>query len=73
MLSGTVMLSLATGIGITLIEPGYAWTIHMTFHNLADNASELSIVGHLPVQAQINSNCESGAEYVWDNIDVFTA
>ena len=40
----TVMLSLATGIGFALIQPGYAWSTHMTFHNLADNASELSIV-----------------------------
>jgi len=40
----TVVLSIATGVGITLIQTGYSWSTHMTFHNLADNASELSIV-----------------------------
>ncbi len=44
----------------------------MTFHNLADNASELSIVAASSCTAQVNSNCEAGAEYVWYNIDIFT-
>ena len=35
----TVMLSLATEICITLLQPGYAWSTHMTSHNLADNVS----------------------------------
>ena len=45
------MLSLATGIGFALIQPGYAWSTHTTFHNLADNASELSIVAVFPVES----------------------
>jgi len=68
----TVVLSIATGMGITLIQTGYSWSTHMTFHNLADNASELSIVAASSCTAQVNSNCEAGAEYVWYNIDVFT-
>jgi hypothetical protein len=45
----------------------------MTFHNLADNASQLIIadVGST-CTAQVNSNCEAGADYVWYTIGVFT-
>jgi hypothetical protein len=68
----TVVLCIATGMGITLIQTVYSWSTHMTFHNLADNASELSIVAASSCTAQVNSNCEAGAEYVWYNIDVYT-
>jgi hypothetical protein len=69
----TVVFSIAIGMGITSVQPGYSWGTHMTFHNLADNASQLSIadVGST-CTAQVNSNCEAGAEYVWYTIDVYT-
>ena len=67
-----VVFSIATGIDITLLQTGYSWSTHMTLHNLADNASELSIVAASSCTAQVNTNCEAGAEYVWYNIDVFT-
>lgn len=69
----TVVFSIAIGMGITLVQRGYSWGTHMTFHNLADNASQLSIadVGST-CTAQVNSNCEAGADYVWYTIDVFT-
>jgi len=72
-----VVFSVVTGIGVTLFQTSYAWSTHMTFHNLADNASQLSIAdatGKSPstCTAQVNSNCEAGAEYVWYTIDVFT-
>lgn len=72
-LLGTLVLSVVTGMGITLIQTAYSWGTHMTFHNLADNASQLSIadVGST-CTAQVNSNCEAGADYVWYTIDVFT-
>jgi hypothetical protein len=54
------------------IQVGYSWSTHMTLHNLADNATELSIVAASSCTAQVNSNCEAGAEYVWYNIDIFT-
>ena len=45
----------------------------MTFHNLADNASQLIIADvSSTCTAQVNSNCEAGADYVWYTIDVFT-
>jgi hypothetical protein len=72
----TVVLSIATGMGITFIQTGYAWSTHMTFHNLADRASQLSIVDAIALgvdstcTAQVNSNCEAGADYVWYTIDV---
>jgi hypothetical protein len=69
----TVVLSFATGMSITLIQTGYSWGTYMTFHNLADQPSQLSIadVGST-CTAQVNSNCEAGADYVWYTIDVFT-
>src|SRR4029078_2966824 len=67
-----VVFTIATGIDITLFQTGYSWSTHMTLHNLADNASELSIVAASSCTAQVNTNCEAGAEYVWYNIDVFT-
>ena len=69
----TVVFSIVVGMGITLVQTGYSWDTHMTFHNLADNASQLSIadVGST-CTAQVNSNCEAGADYVWYTIDVFT-
>jgi len=69
----TVVFSIATGLSIALIQTGNSWGTHMTFHNLADNASNLSIadVGST-CTAQVNSNCEAGADYVWYTIDVFT-
>lgn len=66
------VLSIAFGIGIMSIQIGYSWSTHMTLHNLADNATELSIVAASSCTAQVNSNCEAGAEYVWYNIEVFT-
>jgi hypothetical protein len=68
-----VVLAIAIGIGMTMIKTGYAWSTHMTFHNLADNASQLIIadVGST-CTAQVNSNCEAGADYVWYTIDVFS-
>lgn len=46
-----------------MMQKGYAWSTHMTLHNLADNATELDIVAASSCTAQINSNCEAGAEY----------
>jgi len=66
-----VVFSIATGLSIALIQTGYSWGTHITFHNLADNASELSIVA-ASCTAQVNSNCEAGADYVWYTIDVYT-
>lgn len=57
----TVVFSIATGIGITMMQKGYAWSTHMTLHNLSDNATELSIVAASSCTAQVNSNCEAGA------------
>jgi hypothetical protein len=68
----TVVLSIATGMSIMSIQTGYSWSTHMTLHNLADNVTELAIVAASSCTAQMNSNCEAGAEYVWYNIDVFT-
>jgi len=67
-----VVFSIATGLSIALIQTGYSWGTHTTFHNLADNASELSIVAASSCTAQVNSNCEAGADYVWYTIDVYT-
>ena len=68
-----VVLSIAIGMGMTLIRTGYASSTHMTLHNLADNASQLSIaLADSTCTAQVNSNCEAGAEYVWYTIDVYT-
>jgi hypothetical protein len=71
----TAVFSIAIGIGIihSLVQIGYSWGTHMTFHNLSDNASQLSIadVGST-CTAQVNSNCEAGADYVWYTIDIFT-
>ncbi|HEY7109730.1 MAG TPA: hypothetical protein VH415_09900 [Nitrososphaeraceae archaeon] len=69
----TVVFSIAIGMGIIIVHTGYSWDTHMTFHNLADNASQLIIadVGST-CTAQVNSNCEAGADYVWYTIDVFT-
>jgi hypothetical protein len=68
----TVVFSVAIGIGVTMMQKGYAWSTHMTLHNLADNATELDIVAASSCTAQVNSNCEAGADYVWYTIDVFT-
>jgi hypothetical protein len=68
----TVVFSIATGMGITMMQKGYAWSTHMTLHNLADNATELDTVAASSCTAQVNSNCEAGAEYVWYTIDVYT-
>ena len=68
-----VVLSIAIGMGMTLIRTGYASSTHMTLHNLADNASQLTIaLADSTCTAQVNSNCEAGAEYVWYTIDVYT-
>lgn len=68
-----VVLSIATGMGVNLIQTGYASATHMTFHNLADQPSQLSIaVTGSTCTAQVGSNCEAGAEYVWYTINVYT-
>ena len=68
-----VVISTAIGMGMTLIQAGYASSTHMTLHNLADNASQLTIaLADSTCTAQVNSNCEAGAEYVWYTIDVYT-
>ncbi|MGB8100436.1 MAG: hypothetical protein WCE96_02035 [Nitrososphaeraceae archaeon] len=70
----TVVFSVATGIGVTMMQKGYAWSTHMTLHNLADNASQLTLaLADSTCTAQVNSNCEAGAEYVWYTIDVYTS
>jgi hypothetical protein len=58
-----VVISIVIGMGVTLIQTGYASSTHMTLHNLADNASQLTIaLADSTCTAQVNSNCEAGAE-----------
>jgi hypothetical protein len=57
------------------VRNAYAFDTHMTLHNLMnqfgdEGPAELSILDTSSCIAQANSNCETGADYVWYTINV---